>query len=191
MRDERRQPRSDGFNVVFTRARQQVFAVQRGVYASSSQLRGDVLLDVLGLAFFHHQHRSFALAKVNDLVRHQRVGDVQHQHRYVAFAESIRQPQQLQAAQQAIVQTALHDQAQIRVLIARHQLVQTVLDDVLTCRRNAFFELALFLLEGDRRMRQAHVIKLRRFGHEVAGRHRRCAVGFGDKAAAHMAGAYA
>ena len=191
MRDERRQPRSDGFNVVFTRARQQVFAVQRGVYASSSQLRGDVLLDVLGLAFFHHQHRAFVLAKIRDLFRHQRVGDVQHQHGYVGFTEGIRQAQQLQAAQQAVVQTALHDQAQIRVLIARHQLVQTVLDDVFTRRRNAFFELALFLFESDRRVRQAHVIELSGFGHQVARGHHRCAVGFGDKAAAHMAGAYA
>ena len=165
--------------------------MQGCVDATSSQLRGDVLFDVLGLAFFHHQHRSFALAKVNDLIRHQRVGDVQHQHGNVAFAEGVGQPQQLQAAQQAVVQTALHDQAQIRVLIARHQLVQTVLDDVLTRRRNAFFELALFLFEGDWWVRQPHVIELGGFGHQVARGHRRCAVGFGDKAAAHMAGAYA
>ena len=185
------QARGDGFDVVLTRPLQNVFAVQRGVDTCAAQLGSDVLFDVLGRALFHHQHTTLALAKFNHLGRHQGVGDVQHQNRNIAVAKGIRQSQLLQAAHECVVQTALHDQTHICVDLASHVLIQAVANNVVPGCRNAFFQLALFMAEGNRWVCQAHVIKLGGFSHQVLGRHRWCSVGFGHETAAHMASAYA
>ena len=185
------QTRGDGFDVVLARTLQDVFAMQRCVHACAAQLGGDVLFDVFRRAFFHHQHAAFALAKIDHLGRHQGVGDVQHQDRDVALAKGVGQAQLLQAAHQRVVEAALHDEADIWVGDACDEFIQTMAHDVVACRRNTFFQLALFMAEGHGGMCQAHVIKLGGFCHQVLGGHRRCAVGLGHKTATHMASAYA
>jgi hypothetical protein len=87
--------------------------VQRRLDVAPAQQRGDVLLDVLGLAFFHHQHRALAHAEVGHLLGHQRVGHVQHEDGDVGLAEGIGQPLLLQAADERVVQAALHHDAQV------------------------------------------------------------------------------
>ena len=186
-----RQACGDGFDVVLTRPWQNVFAVQRGVDTSTAKLGSDVLFDVLGRAFFHHQHTTLALAKFNHLGRHQGVGDVQHQNRNIAVAKGIGQTELLQAAHECVVQTALHDQTHICVYLASHVFIQAMANNVVPCCWNAFFQFALFMAKGDGRMGQAHVIKLGGFCHQVLGRHRWCSVGLGHETAAHMASAYA
>ena len=186
-----RQACGDGFDVVLTRPWQNVFAVQRCVHTRAAQLGSDILFDVLGRAFFHHQHTTLALAKFNHLRRNQGVGDVQHQNRNIAVAKGIGQTELLQAAHEGVVQTPLHDQTHILVYLASHVFIQTMANNVVPCCWNAFFQFALFMAKGNRWMRQAHVIKLGGFCHQVLGRHRWCSVGFGHKTAAHMASAYA
>ena len=185
------QARGDGFDVVLTGPWQNVFAVQRCVHTRAAQLGSDILFDVLGRAFFHHQHTTLALAKFNHLGRHQGVGDVQHQNRNIAVAKGIGQTELLQAAHEGVVQTPLHDQADILVGLASHVFIQAMAHDVVTRSWNPFFQLALFMAKGNRWMRQAHVIKLGGFCHQVLGGYRWCSVGFGHKTAAHMASAYA
>jgi hypothetical protein len=74
---------------------------------------GDFLLDELGLALLDHQHGALAAAEIGHLLRHQRVGDVEHQQRNLGGAEGIGQPELLQRADQRIVQAALHDDADV------------------------------------------------------------------------------
>ena len=181
----------DGFDVVLTGPWQNVFAVQRCVDTRAAQLGSDVLFDVLGRAFFHHQHTTLALAKFNHLSGHQGVGDIQHQNRNIAVAKGIGQTELLQAAHEGVVQTPLHDQADILVYLASHVFIQAVANNVVPCCWNAFFQFALFMAKGDGRMGQAHVIKLGGFCHQVLGGHRWCSVGLGHETAAHMASAYA
>ena len=87
--------------------------MQPGLDVAPAQQRGDLLLDVFGLAFLDHHHAALADAEVRDLLGHQRIGDVQHQQRDVAGAERIGQAELLQAADQRVVQAALHDDAQV------------------------------------------------------------------------------
>ena len=74
-------------------------------------------------------------------------------------------------------------------VLARHQLVELLLHDVLARGRNALLALELFLAEGHRRMRELHVVEAGRVLHQRAGRDRRRQVVLGLEAAAHMAGA--
>jgi hypothetical protein len=81
--------------------------------SAPAQQGGDLLLDVFGLAFLDHQHRALAHAEVGDLLGHQRAGDVQHQQGDVGLAEGVGQPELLQAADQRVVQAALHHDAEV------------------------------------------------------------------------------
>ena len=53
--------------------------------------------------------------KADDLLGHQRVGDVEHQDRNLAAAEGVGQAELLQRADQRVVQAALHDQPEVAV----------------------------------------------------------------------------
>ena len=110
--------------------------------------------------------------KSRDLLGHQRVGDVEHQQRDVGRAEGIGQAELLQAADQRVVEPALHDDAEVGVR-AREQLVELVLDDVAPRGRDALLALQLLVAEGDRRMREPHVVEAGRLLHQRARRDRR------------------
>ena len=89
--------------------------MQPGLDVAPAQQRGDLLLDVLGLAFLDDQHRALAGAEIGDLLGHQRVGHVEHSSGMSRVAEGVGQAELLQRAHQRVVQAALHDDAQVRV----------------------------------------------------------------------------
>jgi hypothetical protein len=91
--------------------------------------------------------------------RHQRVGDVQHQQRDALSPNASARPSCCSARTSAVVQPALHDDAQVGVLASRNQLVQAVLGDVAPRGRDALLDLELFVAEGHRRVRQPHVVE--------------------------------
>ena len=68
---------------VFAGHRQHVLAVQRGGRAGLAQDGREVLLDEVGLAFLHHQHRALAFAEAQHLAVDHRVGDVHHVERHL------------------------------------------------------------------------------------------------------------
>jgi hypothetical protein len=168
---------------------QHVLAVQRRLDVAPAQQGGDLLLDVFGLAFFHHQHRALADAEVGHLLGHQRVGHVEHEDRDVGFAERIGQALLLQAADQRVVEPALHHDAQVGVAPTRYQFVEAVRHDVAPRGRNALVALELFVAEGDGRVREPHVIEARGLGHQRAGGDGGRNVVLALEAAAHVAGA--
>ena len=73
----------------------------------------DVLFDEIGLSFFHNEQPALAGAKGFELFVHEWVGHIQHIQRNFRLTESIRQAQHLQGAEHAVVQAALHDDAEI------------------------------------------------------------------------------
>ena len=176
------------FHRVLAAAGQQVLAVQAGLHIGAPQVQRDLLLQVLGLAFLGQQHGTLAGAETHHLLGHHGVGHVHHQHGDLGVAAAIGQAQLLHRALQRGPDTALHDQAQFLVP-ARHQLVQAVLDDVAARGGDALLHLQLFLAEGDRRVRQAHVVEARGVAHQRAGADGRRPVVLGREAAAHVAGA--
>ena len=168
--------------------RQHVLAVQRRLDVAAAQQSGQLLLDVLGLPFFHHQHGAFADAKVFQLDWHQRVGDVEHQQRNIRLAKRIGHAELLQRANQRVVQATLHHDAHIAVLAVK-VFIEPMLGDVAPRRRNALVALELFMAKGHGRVREAPVVKRGRFVHQrMLGDGGRQVV-FGHEAAAHMAGA--
>ena len=84
-----------------------------GVQTCFVQDAVDVLLNEIGLPFFHHQQAALSFAKALEFIVHQRVGDVQHIQRNVGLAEVVGQAQQLQCTHHAVVQTTLHDDAKV------------------------------------------------------------------------------
>ena len=140
--------------------------MQGGGHVAAAQQGGNFLLDVLGLAFFHHQHAAFANAEVGNLVRHQGAGDVEHQQRNFGFAKRIGQAELLQRANQRVVQTALHDDAEVRVLAVK-VFVQSMRFDVGAGGRNALLVLELFVAKGDGRVGESAVVKLGGLVHQM------------------------
>jgi hypothetical protein len=84
---EAHQALGDHLDGVLARRGQQILAVHRRGHVELAQCLGDVLLDVLGVAFLDDEHRVLADAERADLAGHQRVGDVEHQDRNLALAE--------------------------------------------------------------------------------------------------------
>ena len=168
---------------VLARHRQHVLAVDLGVDVALAQDRVDRLLDVVGRALLDDQHGALALAEVGDLVGHQRMGDVQHQRRDLAF-----DLQPVEAAQQHVGDAALHDDAEVGAL-ARQELVQAVLDDEALGRGLADLDLDLLVRVGRRRMRDAVVVVRGRIGEPLVARDRRRLVVLGDELAGDVAGA--
>ncbi len=85
------------------------------------------LLDVLGLAFLHHQHGALAERRTSrSSLGHQRIGDVEHQDRDCALAVGVGQAELLQARAAALlVEPALHDDADVGLSARRRmQLVE-------------------------------------------------------------------
>ena len=146
------------------------------------------MLDVLGLAFFHHQHGPLICGKFAHLFRYQRVGDVEHQQRNLAVSKGIGQTKRLQRTHQAVVKPTLNDDAQLRAR-AVQQVIELVLQDVASCSRQPLFNFEFFLPEGHRWVGQLHVIELAWLGHEVLGGNGGQLVVFTLKTAPYMAGA--
>ena len=161
--------------------RLQVFAAQKAAH---------LVLNVFGLAFFHHQHSTFAQGKASQLVGQQRVGHVQHQKWNVAVAKRVTQAELLQGAHQRVVQAALHHNADV-LPEPFHQFVELLLQNVLARRGQTLFVFELFVPEGDRRVRQLVVVERGRLGHQLLRGYGGWAVVLAFKTAAHMACAYA
>ena len=159
-------PSSSTSDGVFAGLRQQVLAVHLGLDVGAAQLDVDRLLDVVGLAFLDHQHGALAGAEFADLLRHQRIDHVEHQHRHARGAERVGEAERSSARSTLLVQAALHDDADV-VESPAISLVELVLADEVARRRQALLDLQLLLAEGHRRMRQPAVVEARRAGELV------------------------
>jgi hypothetical protein len=115
-------------DVVFARHMHVVLAVQLRRQIGTAQEGGDFLLDELGLSFFEDEQCGLVFREGGDFFRHQRVDDVQREDRDARRAEGIGQAKRAQRAHEAVVQAALHDDAEI--LASRENLVQTVFENV-------------------------------------------------------------
>ena len=168
---------------VLARHRQHVLAVELGVDVALAQDGVDRLLDVVGRTFFDDQHGALALAEIDDLVGHQRVGDVQHQRRDLAFDF-----QAVEAAHQHVGDAALHDDAEVGAF-AGQEFVQAMVDDEALGGRLAHLDLDLLVRVGRGRVRDAVVIVRGRLGETMAARDRRRLVVLGDEFTRDVAGA--
>ena len=121
--------------------------MERGIDLHAPQGSGDLLLDEFRLALLDDQHRALASAEISYLLRHQRVGDVEHQHGNLGGAEGIGQRELLQGPNQRIVQAALHDDADV-FMAAGKGFVEAVFEDVAPRRRQALLELEFLVAEG-------------------------------------------
>ena len=108
---------------IFAGLRQHVLAVEPGLDVAAAKIGRDHLLDIFGEAFLDDQYRFLVGAEAADLLRHQRIGDVEAQQRHAAFAEQVGQAEPLERAQRAVIETALHDDADI-LQVAREEFVQ-------------------------------------------------------------------
>ena len=161
------QPLCDHLHRVFARSGQQVLAVYLGLHVQAPQRLRQILLDVLGGAFFDHEHGGLAGAKRAHFLGHERIGDVENQQRQFAGAKRIGQTALLQRAHRRVVQAALHDQPD---LAARplEALVQAMLRDIRLRRRQALRDLEFLVAERHGRVRQAHVVKSGGLGDQLA-----------------------
>ena len=174
---------------VFAGLGQHILAVQLRIEVGPAQDLPDRLLQELGRALLHHQHRPLAGAEAHDLLGHQRVRDVEHVGRQGHVAMRVGKAGHGEPAVQHIEKPALHDDAELAIL-GPQRLVELVLDDELQRRRQPPLQLVGLLAEGGRRMRQPVVVE--RGGHRPArGRYRRGHVVAGRERAVDMAGAHA
>ena len=126
------------------------------------------MLNVFRLTLFNHQHRAFAKCKFSHLLRHQRVGDVQHQQGDLTLPKRIAQAKLLQGANQRVVNAALHDDADV---LARpvHQFIELLLQNVAARCGDALRCFQFFLCKGDGRVCQLGVVKGGWFSHQLPG----------------------
>ncbi len=173
---------------IFAGLRQRAFAVDLGLDIGAAQFDIDRVLDIGRVAFLHHQHGALCGAELADLLRHQRIDDVEHQERNARGAEHVRQADALQRAQHAVGEPTHDDNADIRH-VAGEGLVELVLADEFARGRQALFDLQLLLREDHRRMRQPAVFEARRAGELVEAGDRALAVILGGEFAGGVAGA--
>jgi hypothetical protein len=142
----------------------------------------------LGMPSSEHQDPLLALEEGQELIRHQRVDHVQHQHRDAALPVGVGHAQQLERAQRGRGEPALQDDAEPLLLAGPH-LVEPALDDVALRGGEAALELLGLLGVGRRRVTQAAVVErvaLERGVHAD----RRAHVVPADHAPAHVRRAY-
>ncbi len=186
--DELRHTAQYHFAGVFAGHRQHVLAVDpRAVDVGATQCGQHRVFDEIGLAFFHHQHRTLACAERGDLLGDQRIGDVQAIDRDFRYAEGVGQPQLLQRAHGHVVHAALGNDADVVVRAGEH-LVQLLLAHELLRGRPAHIDLELLLQIGGRRQHDLVVVERRIFECVVA-RDARFAVALRGERAVHVAGA--
>ena len=138
----------------------------------AAQLDVDRLLDVFGMAFLDDEHGALAGTERAQLLRHQRIDDVEHQQRHPRRAEDIGEAEPLQRAQHAVGEPAHDDDADL-VDIAGDHLVELALADEGLRRRHPALDLEPLVHEGHRRMGKPRVIEPRRPGQGAAFPNRR------------------
>ena len=82
--EERRKCVEQHLGCVLARAREHPLAEHAGRNVGAPQLHVDRLLDVIGTAFFDHEHGAFSRTELAQLLRHQREADVEHVERNAA-----------------------------------------------------------------------------------------------------------
>ena len=98
---------------VFASQRQHVLAMKLGADVATPQDRAEGLLDIFGLALLHHDHRALADAELRNLIVDERIGHIQDVKRNGGFTVDVREAEELQRAQDAVVHAALEDDADI------------------------------------------------------------------------------
>jgi hypothetical protein len=112
------------------------------------QGRRDILLDELRLAS-SITIRRFSDAERGDLLRDERIDDIQREDWNLAPAEVVGKREHLQRAHEVVVEAALHDETHARFTSFEH-FVEFFFGDELACRRQAHRRFLLFLRK-DRR----------------------------------------
>ena len=172
---------------VFTRRWQQVFAVQHGSATRMAQHGGDVLFNEIGLALFHQQDRTLALAKAQHFGIDHGVGHVHHIQGNPAAAIHIGQTHALQHPHQGVVIAALHQDAHV-LEIAVEKFIQLVLFNEGHRRRPTLLELFLLVNKARGWQHNSADVALRLLHGFVQGKGRAHIV-TGHEAPMHMAGA--
>ena len=149
--------RTQDLACVFPSHRQRALADEFRLATGLAQHRVERLLDVIRLAFFHQQDRTFIATELVDLVIDHRVGDIHHVNRYLRAAECIGDAKSLHRTQQRIVEAALHDDPKIIALAFEH-FIETMCLDVVHCRRPALVHFLLFMHERRRRQHNAFCV---------------------------------
>ncbi|MCY1361149.1 hypothetical protein D9M69_478070 [compost metagenome] len=147
----------------------------------------EVLLDEVGLAFFHDEHGALAFAEADDFALDDGIGHVHHIQRHAGLAVHVGQAQAFERTQQRVVAAALHDDADV-VGVFGEELVELALLDEAHGGGPAVLHLLLFMHEARGRQHDAADVALRvlqRFLQRELG----ALVVAGDEVAVHMAGA--
>ena len=139
----------------------------RGHHVLAVDARGDpvlvgerlqLLLDEARHAFFEDEHALLALEEDEELLGHERVDHVQHEHRDAGPAERVGHAEELERPQRGRGETALQDDAECLLLAGDH-LVETALGDVAPGRGQPPLELLRLLGVGRRRVAQPAVVE--------------------------------
>ncbi len=188
LREEGREPLEQHLRHVLAGARQATLAEHAGLDVGAAQLDVDRLLDVVGRALLDHQHGALAGAELAQLLRHQRIDDVEHVDRDAAGAVEVGEIEPRERAQHAVGEPADHDDADV-VEVAGDHLVELALADELLRGRQPLLDLEPLLRENDGRMRKPAVLEARRTGDAVLAGKRGAAVVLGLELAGDVAGA--
>ena len=146
------------------------------------------MLDIFGLSFLDDQDRFLASRKPLDFLWHQRIDDVEAQHRHLGSSELIRKTDLLQRADQTVEDPALYDDPDAAMLAIK-VLVEMMVFDEGTRRRHAHIILLFLVCVGDGRMRELLVVVRRRFSDKRTGRDVRRYIVLGLERALHVTGA--
>ncbi len=164
--EERGQAREQHVGRIFARLGQHPLAEHPGLDVGAAQFGIDSLLHIVGIALLDDEHRALAGAEVAQLLRHQRIGDVEAIDRDARTAEQVGEPQPFERARDAIVEPAERDDADLGE-VARKELVEFLGADEFLRRRLALLDLELFVQERDRRVGEPRVVEFGRAGQAV------------------------
>ena len=134
------------------------------LHVGAAQFDIDRLLDVVGMAFLDHQHGALAGAEFADLLRHQRIDDIEHidrnaRSRRTASARSSRSSARstlLVSPPITMMPTSSRSPAMISLSLCSRMKARAA------GRRSSIFSRSCD--EGDRRMREPRIVEARRAG---------------------------
>ncbi len=98
---------------VFAGLGQRALAVDLRLDVGAAQFDVDRLLDVVGEAFLDDQHGALAGAERRDLLRHQRIDDVEHQIGMREVPNTSASPRRSSARSTLLVSPPMHDDADV------------------------------------------------------------------------------
>ena len=130
--------------------------MQHGIEIGLAQDLPNGLLQEIRRTLFHDKHGALAGAEARNLVRHERMRNIEHVRGKPHIAVGVRQAGHGQPPVQHIEQPALHDDAEVAILRTQ-RLVQLVVDDELLRRGQSPVDLVHLLAERRGRMAQALV----------------------------------